>query len=97
MDAAGIIEHEMVLVANLSNGERFETYVIRGPKLAGGIALNGAASRLGVPGDKLIIMSIAWLDETAAKKLKPRFVQVDQKNRVIDIHSGVKKLPHVSR
>lgn len=97
MDAAGIIEHEMVLVANLSNGERFETYVIRGPKNSGVIALNGAASRLGVPGDKIIIMSVAWLDEASARKLKPQFVQVDQKNRVVEIHAGVKKRPNASR
>jgi len=47
MEAAGIFEHEMVLVANLANGERFETYVICGPKDTGVISLNGAASRLG--------------------------------------------------
>ncbi len=97
MDAAGIFEHEMVLVANLSNGERFETYVIRGPKNSGVIALNGAASRLGVPGDKIILMSVAWLDEASARKLKPQFVQVDQKNRVVEIHAGVKKRPNASR
>lgn len=94
MEAAGIFEHEMVLVANLSNGERFETYVIRGPRHSGVISLNGAASRLGVPGDKVIIMSVAWMNASLAKKLKPQFVQVDHKNRVVDIHHGVKKAPH---
>ncbi len=90
MEAAGIFEHEMVLVANLSNGQRFETYVIRGPRHSGVIGLNGAASRLGVPGDKVIVMSVAWMDEAAAKKMKPRFVQVDHKNRIFDIHAGIK-------
>lgn len=97
MDAADIIEHEMVLIANLSNGQRFETYVIRGPKNSGVIGLNGAASRLGVPGDKIIIMSVGWLDEAAARKFKPQFVQVDQKNRIVEIHAGVKKRPHAAR
>jgi len=97
MEAAGIFEHEMVLVANLANGERFETYVICGPKDTGVISLNGAASRLGAPGDKVIIMSVAWMEETQAKKLKPQFVQVDSKNHIIDIHSGVKKNSHALR
>lgn len=90
MEAAGIFEHEMVLVANLSNGERFETYVIKGARHSGVVGLNGAAARLGVPGDKIILMSVAWLDDNAARKLKPRFVQVDHKNRILDIHAGVK-------
>lgn len=90
MDAAGILEHEMVLVANLSNGERFETYVIKGGRNTGVIGLNGAAARLGVPGDKIIIMSVAWLDDAGAKKLKPKFILVDPRNRVLDVRRGVK-------
>lgn len=91
MEEAGILEHEMVLVANLANGQRFETYVIKGPRRSGVIGLNGAAARLGSPGDKIIIMSVAWLDDTAAKKLKPRFVQVDTHNRVLVVRAGVKR------
>lgn len=82
MDAAGIYENEMVLVANLSNGERFETYVIKGRRNSGVVGLNGAAARLGVAGDKIIILSLAWLEDKAASKLKPNFVHVDEKNRV---------------
>jgi aspartate 1-decarboxylase len=90
MEAAGLFEHEMVLVANLSNGERFETYVIKGARHSGAVGLNGAAARLGVPGDKIIVMSVAWMDEAAAQKLKPKFIQVDSKNRVADVRAGVK-------
>jgi len=89
MEAAGLIEHEMVLVANLSNGERFETYVIRGARHSGVIGLNGAAARMGVPGDKVIVMSVAWMDEKTARGLKPQFVQVDQKNHVIAVKASV--------
>ena len=90
MRAAGILEHEMVLVANLSNGERFETYVIKGARDSGVVGLNGAAARLGVPGDKVIIMAMAWLDDKVARKMKPTFVQVDRQNRVADVRAGVK-------
>ncbi len=91
IEAAGMYEHEMVLVANLANGNRFETYIIKGPRHSGVIGLNGAAARLGDPGDKVIIMSVAWLEDAKAKKLKPQFVQVDNRNRVLAVRAGVKK------
>src|SRR5205814_6245747 len=87
--AAGLYEHEMVLVANLSNGERFETYVIKGKADSGTVGLNGAAARLGVPGDKVIIMSVAWMEEEEADQLKPSFVKVDEKNHVRAVLEGV--------
>ena len=93
MNAAGLLEHEMVLVANVATGHRFETYVIKGPRNSGVIGLNGAAARLGTPGDKLIIMSVAWMSEADAKKLKPRFIQVDHQNRVCDVRSQVHRGP----
>jgi aspartate 1-decarboxylase len=89
MDAAGIYENEMVLVANINNGNRFETYVIRGKKNSGMIGLNGAAARLGKVGDKVIIMSVAWIEDSHCKNLKPRFVKVDDKNRLLVIRSRV--------
>ena len=61
MEATGILDNEMVLVANLSNGQRFETYVIGGPRGAGVISLNGAAARLGSPGDKVIVSGTQFL------------------------------------
>lgn len=93
MQAAGLLEHEMVLVANIANGARFETYVIKGPKNSGAIGLNGAAARLGVPGDKLIIMSTGWMSEAEAKRLKPKFILVNHQNRVVDVRTGVKHGP----
>lgn len=82
MKAAGIFEHEMVLVANLSNGNRFETYVIKGRRNSGVVGLNGAAARLGVVGDKIIVLSLGWMDEKAAAKMKPLFIHVDDKNKI---------------
>ena len=89
MDAAGIYEHEMVLVANIENGNRFETYVIKGQKSSGVVGLNGAAARLGSVGDKVIVMSVAWLDEKECEKLKPQFVRVDGKNKLLEVKNGV--------
>ena len=89
MKAAGILENEMVLVANIANGERFETYVIKGQADSGVVGLNGAAAHLGKPGDKVIIMSVAWLDQKEAERLKPSFVKVDEKNRVSAVLEGV--------
>ena len=89
MDAAGIYEHEMVLVANINNGHRFETYVIKGQAHSGMIGLNGAAARLGKVGDKVIIMSVAWIQDSQCKKLKPRFVKVDDKNKLLIVRSRV--------
>lgn len=93
MKAAGLLEYETVMVANVSNGARFETYVIKGPEDSGVIGLNGAAARLGVPGDKLIIMSIAWMEEAAARALKPRFILVDHQNKISDVRSVVQRGP----
>ena len=91
MKAAGILENEMVLVANIANGNRFETYVIRGKADSGVIGLNGAAAHLGNPGDKVIIMSVAWIDHLEAEKLKPTFVKVNEKNSIAAILDGVAK------
>ena len=82
MKASGILENEMVLVANLENGKRFETYVIRGKKDSGVVGLNGAAARLGSPGDLVIIMSVVWIEDKAASQLRPQFIEVDENNRI---------------
>ena len=93
MKAAGLLEYEIVLVANVANGSRFETYVIKGPKNSGIIGLRGAAARLGEPGNKLIIMSIALMSEAEGRKLKPKFIQVNSQNKIIDVRSAVKNGP----
>lgn len=81
MEKANLFANEMVLVANLTNGARFETYVIPGRRNSGAIGLNGAAARLGEIGDELIIMSYRYLEEEAARKAEPVFVSLDGKNR----------------
>ena len=76
---ADILPNEKVLVANLRNGERFETYAILGK--AGEVCLNGAAAHLGKKGDKVIVMTFALVEDRQARKSKPRVVHVDAKNR----------------
>jgi len=77
MDAAGLIENEKVHVLNLNNGERLETYVIKGSRGSGEICLNGAAARKVMPGDIIIIMSFAYLDSKEAKSFKPTIIFPD--------------------
>ena len=61
-ERVGLRRYERILVGNMANGERFETYVIYGPPGSGAIELNGATALLGKPGDRLTIMSFAWLE-----------------------------------
>ncbi len=74
MDAAGLIAGEKVQIVNNNNGERFDTYVIRGERGSGCICLNGAAARKVQIGDICIIMSYALMDFEEAKTFKPRVV-----------------------
>ena len=77
MDAANIIEHEKVQIVNVNNGERIETYVIKGKRSSGRICLNGPAARKAAVGDVVIIISYAQMDFEEAKKYKPAFVFPD--------------------
>jgi aspartate 1-decarboxylase len=84
MDAANLIENEKVHVLNLNNGERLETYVIKGKRGSGEICLNGAAARKVIPGDVVIIMSFAMIDAGEAKSFKPAIIFPDTKtNKLI--------------
>ena len=83
MDAANLIENEKVQVVNLNNGERLETYVIKGVRGSGSICLNGAAARKAEVGDVVIIISYASMDFEEAKKFKPWLVFPDSANRVV--------------
>ena len=74
MDAANIIEGEKIQIVNNNNGERFETYVIPGPRNSGEITLNGAAARKVAPNDILILISYAIMDIEEAKNFKPALV-----------------------
>ena len=77
MDAANIIENEKVQVVNINNGERLETYVIKGERGSGTICLNGPAARKAAVGDVVIIISYAMLDFKDAKTFKPALVFPD--------------------
>ncbi|MBO7472078.1 MAG: aspartate 1-decarboxylase [Bacteroidaceae bacterium] len=81
MDAAGLIAGEKVQVVNNNNGERFETYVIRGERGSGCICLNGAAARKVLVGDTVIIMSYALMDLEEARTFKP-YVVFPKENRL---------------
>ncbi len=84
MDAAGIIENEKVQIVVINNGERLETYVIKGTRGSGVICLNGPAARKVAVGDVVIIMSFASMDFEEAKKFKPTIVFPDSKtNRIV--------------
>lgn len=84
MDAANFIEGEKVQIVNNNNGERFDTYVIKGERGSGCICLNGAAARKALPGDVVIIMSYAQMEFEEAKKFSPWVIFPDTKtNRLI--------------
>jgi aspartate 1-decarboxylase len=82
MKAANLYEHEKVTIADIDNGERFDTYVIKGPKGKGDICLNGAAARLVHKGDKVIIMAYCMMDEALAGNFVPTVVHVDENNKM---------------
>lgn len=81
IDAAGLLLNERVDVYNIDTGARFSTYVIEALAGSGTIGLNGAAARLAMIGDKLIIVSYANFDETEARSFQPRVVMVDENNK----------------
>ena len=82
MDASGIYEYEKVQIADVNNGNRFETYVIAGERDSGMICLNGAAAHMVSLGDKIIIMSYAQMEPSEIKDNKPKVVFVDDENKI---------------
>lgn len=83
MDKAGILPHEKVLIANLNNGSRIESYAIPGPAESGVICLNGGAAKHGKAGDIVIILTFVVLTNAEAKRHEPKVVYVDSKNRIV--------------
>jgi aspartate 1-decarboxylase len=84
LDAANIVENEKVQIVNINNGERLDTYVIKGERGSGAICLNGAAARKVVVGDVVIIISYASIDFNEAKTFKPSIVFPDTNtNKII--------------
>lgn len=82
MDAANLIEHEKIQVVNVNNGERLETYIIKGTRGSGIVCLNGPAARKGAEGDIVIVISYALMDFEEAKKFKPVVVFPKEGNRL---------------
>lgn len=83
MDAANLYEGEKVQIVNNNNGERIETYVIRGERGSGSICLNGAAARKCEVGDIVIIISYAYMTPEEAKTFKPSAIFPDQNNKLV--------------
>src|SRR3954451_10854177 len=85
MEAADLLDGEQVAIVDITNGARIETYVIPGPRGSGVIGINGAAAHLVHPGDLVIIMSYAMLDDAEARALKPTVVHVDTSNHIVKV------------
>lgn len=85
LEAAGILEYEMVQIVDVENGNRFETYTIAGEPGSGMICLNGAAARQVAVGDHVILMCYAQMTPEEAKEHRPHVVFVDDKNRIIQV------------
>ncbi len=83
LEATGILPYEQVMISNMNNGERFETYVISGNKGSGDICLNGPTARKGVVGDKVIIFSYVFLEDEKTRNFKPTVIRLDEKNRIV--------------
>ena len=84
MEAADILPFEQVDVLNINNGARFSTYAIEGERDSGVIGINGAAARLAMKGDLVIIVSYSTVPDDEAMHVKPAIVLVDRQNRVIE-------------
>ena len=84
MDAVGLLNHEKILVANVENGKRFETYAIPGPRGSGTICLNGAAAHKGAKGDRIIILCFAVMTPREAKTFKPKALVLDARNKPVE-------------
>ena len=89
LEAANIAEYEQVQVVNVNNGERLITYAITAPAHSGRVELNGAAARLGVPGDRVIIMTYHQLSAQESHRYEPRVVLVDERNKVIEVRQDL--------
>lgn len=80
-----ILPYEQVMISNLNNGERFETYVIPGRSGSGMFCLNGPTARKGAVGDKIIIFSYGYFEDDKVKEFKPRIIILDSKNQISEI------------
>ena len=84
MEKCGLQEFERILCGNMANGNRWETYVIKGKKGSGEVVMNGAVAHLGKKGDLLTIMNFASFGKKAAKKWRPRVIVLGKGNKIIE-------------
>jgi aspartate 1-decarboxylase len=84
MDAADIREYEKVQVVNINNGNRFDTYIIEGPRDSGVVCLNGAAARLASVGDEIILITYGEFSEEELVNFKPIKIFVDKRNKITE-------------
>lgn len=96
MDLANLQPYEQVHIYNISNGNRFSTYVIEGKRQSGDICINGAAAHLTSSGDHVIIANYATYSENEAKLHKPRLIYVDENNVVTNIADNITNLKAVN-
>jgi aspartate 1-decarboxylase len=89
LEAADILEHELVHVLDVDNGARFETYTIAGQRGSGTVQVNGAAARLVHTGDTVIVVSYASYDERELEMYEPRVVHVNAGNEIVDVNDEV--------
>lgn len=82
MEAAGMVAYEQIQIYNITNGERFTTYLIKGEEGSGIVGVNGAAAHKAEVGDKLIIASYSPMDEEEIEFFIPKIMKVDDKNRI---------------
>jgi len=88
LEAADILPNEKVQIVNLNNGQRFETYVIKGETNSGAICMNGAAARWAQVGDNIIIISYLLMEQKDARSFETRIVFVDENNKIKRIEKG---------
>jgi aspartate 1-decarboxylase len=93
LDAADLLPGELVHVVDVTNGARLETYTIAGDRGTGVIGVNGAAAHLVHPGDLVIVIGYAQLDDAEARALRPRVVFVDERNRIVETGSSAAAVP----
>ena len=82
MEASGIVPYESVMVADITNGARLETYVVPEPANSGKVTILGAAAKLMKKNDKVIVMGFAYLAPTDARHTRPKVVMVDENNKI---------------
>ena len=92
LEAADVLEHEMVHVLDIDNGARFETYTIAGERGSGELTINGAAARLVHTGDRVIVVSYAEYDEAELASYEPKVVHVNDDNGIVTVDDAVREL-----